>query len=492
MTSSNHSTADCYLVQGYLPTIGIESHVQLASHRKLFTPIANSGQPMAVNSRLSPLCLGLPGSLPVVDPEAIRLALVAGLALEARIAPQTQFDRKHYFYPDLPLGYQITQHQQPIIDGGAVSFYSTDLKRSKSVSLVRAHLEADAGKLSHPAGADYSLLDLNRVGSALLEVVSQPQIHSPAEARDYSQALQRLMVYAGVSQGNLEQAQMRFDVNISLARPGQALGARVEIKNLNSFRFIYQAVSYEIDRQLKLLLDGQAVDQETRGYNEAGKTTFSQRSKEAAPDYRYMPEPDIPPVVITSADIETARQRLPVLPAEIEPVLIAAGLPRSQVQLILETPVLARWLMTVVDGRSPAATAVAGNWLAGEITSLIKTGQIDWARVIGRGNDLLTLAQAVDSGRVSLDAVKGQLGRLLTGQTGIDDLIGQLSQAAEAARTELGPVIEKVCQQQPKAVADCRRDSKVLGFLIGQVRRQMPAADPNLVRVQLKKVLGLD
>ena len=306
------TSSDVYLVDGYIPTIGIECHVQLNSRTKLFTAVSNQAQSEA-NSLVGPLCLGLPGTLPVLNQAALLLAIRAGLALEGKIAPVIHFDRKHYFYPDLPLGYQISQNQRPLVEGGFVSIWSAELQKSRSIELIRAHVEADAGKLTHLSESDISVVDFNRAGAPLLEVVSCPQIHSPREAKAYAKSLYWLMVYAGVCSGNLAMGQVRFDVNVSLARPGADLGTRTEIKNLNSFRFIEQATTVEISRQIEMIESDQPVRQETRGFNETTKTTFAQRSKEDSPDYRYMPDPDLPPVTITEQMIAEARSGLAVL-----------------------------------------------------------------------------------------------------------------------------------------------------------------------------------
>lgn len=282
----------------YIPTIGIECHVQLKTKTKLFSEVDNDARGKEPNACVSPVDYALPGMLPRLNRGAIRLAIRAGLALNAKINFENRFDRKHYFYPDLPKGYQITQMYHPIIGEGYL-----ELPSGKKVRIEHAHLEEDAGKLSHEG--NYSLVDLNRAGTPLVEIVSMPDMHSAEEARSYAKELWRAMTYADVTYGDLYNGNMRFDVNISVAKEGDtALGTRTEVKNLNSFRSVERAVEYEIKRQCKLLEKGEAVVQETRGWNDATGETTGQRSKEGAADYRYMPEPDIPPIKLREADVE--------------------------------------------------------------------------------------------------------------------------------------------------------------------------------------------
>ena len=466
-----------YLIDGYLPAIGIECHVQLATETKLFTAVANQFQ-QEPNVQIGPLCLGLPGTLPVLNQRAVELAIRAGLALEAEIADQTHFDRKHYFYPDLPLGYQISQHQRPIVRGGRLSFWSTTSQRPVVVGLERAHLEADAGKLSHPSGADHSLVDYNRAGAPLLEIVSQPEIQSPADAKDYARELYRRLVYAGVCQGNLFLGQVRFDVNASLAKPGQGLGVRTELKNINSFRFVDQALVYELNRQLGRLKAGQPIVQETRGWDESAKRTVSQRSKEEAPDYRYMPDPDLPPVVIDRELVERVRSEMPLLPPAIRRSLDQAGLPTDLQEILLDWPPVAGWLAGAVAGRAPATVKILANWLVGDLWRLVKQDESTWELVLAAGDGLWQLASAVAAGQVSAGRAKGFLADFLAGGSLADFLAAGQTDDSDSWRL----VVAEVARGNPGALADARADPKAAGFLVGQVRRQLPEADPTRLR----------
>ena len=283
----------------YEATIGIECHVQLATNTKLFSSVDNDARDADPNSKISAIDYALPGMLPMLNHEAIVFAVHAGYALNAKIANISRFDRKHYFYPDLPKGYQTTQMNQPIILSGHI-----DLPNGEKVRIHHAHLEEDAGKLTHYN--DYSLVDLNRAGTPLIEIVSEPDIHSAHSAKLYAQELHMLMTFAGVTIGDLYHGNMRFDVNVSVAKKGATgLGTRTEVKNLNSFRSVERAAQYEIDRQIERLKSGEQIVQETRGWLDAAQKTVSQRSKENAQDYRYMPDADIPPVVLTDDEIAT-------------------------------------------------------------------------------------------------------------------------------------------------------------------------------------------
>ncbi len=294
----------------YEITVGIECHVQLSTKTKLFSEVDNDARGKEPNSCVSPVDYALPGMLPRLNGEAIKFAIRAGKAMNCEINPNSRFDRKHYFYPDSPKGYQITQFYHPIIGAGYI-----ELPDGTKIRIEHAHLEGDAGKLTH--FSNYSLVDLNRVDTPLIEIVSMPDIHSAKQAHDYCKELWRAMVYAGVTNGDLYNGNMRFDVNISLAPEGSdKLGTRAEIKNLNSFRSVEHAVEYEYERQSKLLDKGEKIKQETRGWSDATGKTTPQRSKEEAQDYRYMPEPDLPPIRLSKKFIEEEAAKLPTTPKQ--------------------------------------------------------------------------------------------------------------------------------------------------------------------------------
>lgn len=346
----------------YQMTIGIECHVQLATATKLFSPADNDARDAAPNSKTHPIDFGLPGMLPVLNREAITLAVRAAKALNAEVARESRFDRKHYFYPDLPNGYQITQMYQPTILAGYVDAPLDD-GQSVRVRINHAHLEMDAGKLTHYG--DYSLVDLNRAGTPLIEIVSEADMHSPEEARAYATELHRLMTYAGITHGDLYHGNMRFDVNLSVAKKGSdTLGIRTETKNLNSFRSVERAAAYEFKRQVELLERGERIVQETRGWNDDKGVTTSQRSKEDAQDYRYMPDADIPPVVLTDDEIAHLQAAVPKLPPEYRAEFAELGVDKSVVATILASRDYAELVSSVLAAGGVSAAKRVANWIA--------------------------------------------------------------------------------------------------------------------------------
>ena len=351
----------------YQMTIGIECHVQLSTATKLFSPADNDARDKDPNSVVSPIDYGLPGMLPILNREAVNLAIKAGKALNAPIAKVSRFDRKHYFYPDLPKGYQTTQMYQPIIQAGSIDAPLED-GTSVKVRIHHAHMEEDAGKLTHYG--NYSLVDLNRAGTPLIEIVSEPDMHSPQEAKAYAAELHRLMTYAGVTRGDLYHGNMRFDVNISIAPEGATeLGNRAEVKNLNSFRSVEKAAEYEFKRQVALVEKGERIVQETRGWDEAKQKTNSQRSKEDAQDYRYMPDADIPPIVLTDAEIEKIQATVPALPPYYREKWSSLGLSRSVVDSMLAHQSYAVLIAEIQDNAGDGVAKRVAHWFSSAITS---------------------------------------------------------------------------------------------------------------------------
>ncbi|MBI3984002.1 Asp-tRNA(Asn)/Glu-tRNA(Gln) amidotransferase subunit GatB [Candidatus Microgenomates bacterium] len=484
------------LRERYVPAIGIETHVQLKTASKLFCRCANAGEAAEPNSQVCPICMGFPGSLPVLNGAAIGLALRIGLALGCQIATETKFDRKHYFYPDLPKGYQISQYDQPIAGPGQLEVPLEN--KTFTVGIIRAHLEEDAGKLLH--AADYSLLDLNRAGTPLVEIVSAPDIVSAAQAKAYVQELYHIMRYAGVSDVDLYRGNMRFDVNVSIRKKGtKELGVRSEIKNLNSFRSVERAVEYEIDRQAELLEKGSRVVQETRGWDDAKGKTISQRSKEEAHDYRYFPEPDIPPLVISEIMLAKAKSELPELPTQIRHRLRQSGVGAAVVETIIGYPDVVTCVQEVVRLAVPPATLkTVVNFLVGVELAMRKTKEGGEPTVrTGRlpaAATLVKLAGLYNEGKVSSTGAKA-IYQALRGSAKAEEPATvarrlQLLQVSDSQ--ELTAIVTQVVAANPQAVIDYRSgNTNSLQFLVGQIMKASrgqanPAMAQSILLQQLK------
>lgn len=470
----------------YEVTIGIECHTQLKTKTKLFSGASNEDNDTEPNTCISPICLGLPGVLPVLNEHAVELAVKAGIALNAKINLVSKFDRKHYFYPDLPKGYQITQLYEPIVGGGSIEI---DVDGgTKSVGITRAHIEEDAGKLTHSSSGSH--VDLNRAGSPLLEIVSEPDMHSPAEARAYTHALYLLMKHAGVSDADLYHGNMRFDVNVSVAKKGsKELGTRAEIKNLNSFRSVEKSAEYEFKRQVELIEAGEKVDQETRGWDDSKLETFSQRGKEAAHDYRYMPEPDVPPIVLEQEFVESIRKNMPKLPTELKEIFGKMNVDASRQEMILEEPFLANLIIESSDGNRSTIL----NWATSELTPLIDSEKLSWAQVAKAKDGLEKLAEMYLSKKLSSTSAKNLLTDVVAGtdpgQLAKDKNILQVSDD-----TAIAEVVTKVLSENLKAVADIKAgEERAIGFLVGQVMKMSqgkanPAMAKDIIKQQIERV----
>ena len=476
-----------YLVDGYLPTIGIECHVQLNTNTKLFSSVDNDARDAEPNSKVSTVDYALPGMLPVLNRGAIVKAVRAGKALNSQIAHESRFDRKHYFYPDLPKGYQISQMYQPLIIGGYV-----ELPTGERVRIHHAHVEEDAGKLTHYS--NHSLVDLNRAGTPLIEIVAEPDIHSSAMARAYTEELHLLMTYADVTIGDLYHGNMRFDVNISIAKPGEPLGTRTELKNLKSFRSVERAVDYEIKRQITILKQGGAVEQQTRGWSDAeGKTTV-QRSKENAQDYRYMPDADIPPVILTDDNIAQMQADFPTMPAEYRAKFTEIGVDDGVVRVLLNNQQVA----IVVDNVLTQSNQAIAKRIANLFASCLPTSsdEDDSAKVelsIPSVDNLIKLAQMLDDKKVSSTAGKEIFAEMLKADA--DPM--QIAENKKLLQVSDEGAIEKIVDEViadpacAKAVADFKAgQEKVIGFLVGQVMKKSKGqANPSMAQQILRRKL---
>lgn len=472
------------MTKNYLPTIGIECHVQLCTKTKLFSEVDNDARGKEPNTCISPVDYALPGMLPRLNEAAVKLVVRAGLALNAEINLESRFDRKHYFYPDLPKGYQITQMYHPIIGEGYV-----ELPDGTKVRIEHAHLEEDAGKSVHEG--TYSLVDLNRAGTPLVEIVSMPDIHSAAHARDYAKELWRVMTYAGVTFGDLYNGNMRFDVNISVAEEGsEKLGTRTEVKNLNSFRSVERAVEYEVKRQIKILEKGEQVIQETRGWNDATGETTGQRSKEGAADYRYMPEPDIPPVRLTKEFVETEQSKLPKMPSVCRADLRKV-LSEDIVEVLLDYQSLVGKLSELSDEKTikKVANLFSSVLLAEENTSLLNDE-------LPSAKQLADLVEMNEKNELSSTGMKEVFLKFFDPEMHFKDTLTIAKELGVVQENDLGAleaIVDSVLAkpETQKAQADFKAgQEKVLGFLVGQVMKESKGkANPSAVQDILRKKL---
>lgn len=477
----------------YEMAIGIECHVQLATATKLFSPADNDARDKEPNSVVHPIDYGLPGMLPVLNRHAVDLAIRAGKALNADIARVSRFDRKHYFYPDLPKGYQTTQMYQPIILAGHVDTVIED-GTPVHVRIHHAHMEEDAGKLTH--GNGYSLVDLNRAGTPLIEIVSEPDIHSPAEARAYATELHRLMTYAGVTYGDLYHGNMRFDVNISVAPKGSSeLGKRAEVKNLNSFRSVERAAEYEFRRQVELVEKGERVVQETRGWNDDTGVTTSQRSKEDAQDYRYMPDADIPPIVLTDEEIADIQADMPMLPGELRRVLTEAGLDFAvtETALGITEPDVREFLAKIATTTDAEIRRRILNWLIIDMQGRVAAGEASWDGAQLLREHLIDLAQMAIDDKVSSNGAVQIMSEMLRSGDAPMMIAEQHNLLQVSDEGAIAAIVDEVLADPASAasIADIKAGKdKAIGFLVGQVmKRSQGKANPALAQKLIRQKL---
>lgn len=481
------------ILNKYEMTIGIECHVQLATDTKLFSGADNDARDKEPNSVVSPVDYGLPGMLPVLNRRAVDLAIKAGKALNAKVANVSRFDRKHYFYPDLPKGYQTTQMYQPIILSGHIDA-PLESGETVRVRIHHAHMEEDAGKLTH--FGDYSLVDLNRAGTPLIEIVSEPDIHSPAGAKAYAAELHRLMTYAGVTHGDLYHGNMRFDVNISVALKGATeLGKRAEVKNLNSFRSVEKAAEYEFHRQVELVEAGEQVVQETRGWDDDKQRTNSQRSKEDAQDYRYMPDADIPPIVLTDEEIAEIQATVPMLPSAYREKWATLQLDRSVVDSLLATQGYAALVTRIQDEAGNDIAKRVAHWFASALghaaddESVVREVDLDLAP-----EGFIELATMVEKNELSSTAAKEVFIELLSSH-GSPRAIAEAKNLIQVSdEGEIAAIVDDVLADPSSAqsIADIKEGKdKAIGFLVGQIMKKSqgkanPALAQKLIRERLK------
>jgi aspartyl-tRNA(Asn)/glutamyl-tRNA(Gln) amidotransferase subunit B len=471
------------------PVIGLEVHVQLSTRSKMFCRCENRfGAPP--NSLTCPVCLGHPGTLPFINRAAVDSAIRAGLACGSRIAGFTKFDRKNYYYPDLPKNYQISQYDLPICSGGAIEFLADGQRRK--VGLVRIHLEEDAGKNIHFPGAAESQVDLNRAGVPLLEIVSAPELHSPEDAGGYLKMLRLIMVHLGISACNMEEGSLRCDANVSIRpRGSDQLETRTEIKNVNSFSFVMSALEHEIGRQIALRESGGKVVQETRLYDSSRGETRSMRGKEEAHDYRYFPEPDLAPLEIGEPWLSRLRPTLPVLPLDwMDRMMKEQGLSPYDVEVLVQDPAVTGYFeecLRLGGGAKPVS-----NWIVNELFGLMNERKVGIGELGLPPRRLVELAQAVEGGAVSKQGGRDLFPRLLGNDRPLEELVAEMGIGQISDDSFIRSEAQAVIGAHPSVVEDWKSGKKnALNFLVGQVmRRTKGKANPAAVSAVIQKIIG--
>jgi len=474
----------------YEIVIGLEVHTQLLTKSKMFCSCSTDYASTLPNTHVCPVCLGMPGVLPVINEKAIEYTVMTALALNCTIPEYTKFDRKNYFYPDLMKGYQISQYDAPIGKGGWLTIDSNGAR--KRINITRVHLEEDTAKLSHRG--DYSLIDVNRSGVPLMEVVSEPEISSPAEAREYLIRLHNILRYLGVSTGNMEEGSFRCDANISI-RPADSKEflPKVEVKNMNSFKAVYQALEYEAKRQGKVLEEGGELVQETRGWIDESGITVTQRTKEYADDYRYFPEPDLPPLVLDRAWIEEIRAKLPELPeARRDRFMTQYGLPLYDANILTSSRAMADYFENCVKLIDSGKAKTVSNWLLGDFSRMLHATNTEIENVKISPKHLTEMLGLVDNDTLSGPAAKTVFEEMFRTGKGASEIITEkkLSQISDAG--EIREVVKQVLVNNTGAVADYTSGKQqALTFIIGQVMKATRGrANPGLVREITIQELG--
>ena len=485
-------TQNTQLIQGYEVVIGFETHAQLQTKSKIFSR-ASTAFGAAPNTQASVVDMALPGTLPVMNREAVACAIKLGLALGSHIAPRSVFARKNYFYPDLPKGYQISQFEIPVVQGGEVSFFLDGDKKNvrKTVRLVRAHLEEDAGKSLHDAFQGMSGIDLNRAGTPLLEIVTEPDIRSTEEAVAYAKELHKIVTWIGICDGNMQEGSFRCDANVSVRKPGQPLGTRREIKNLNSFRFMQQAIDFEIRWQIEQLEDGHAIQQATVLFDPDTGETRAMRTKEDSADYRYFPDPDLPPLCISAEWIEQTRAQMPELPRKMAERFVADyGLPEYDAATLTQSPQMAAYFEQAAQ--KSGQPKLASNWVMGEISKRLNAEEIGIESAQVTAQQLAQIIQRIQDGTISHNAARQVFDALWRGEASDADAVIEAKGLKQMNDTgALEKIIDEVIAANPANVEQYRAGKdKAFNALVGQVMKASKGkANPQQVNELLKQRL---
>lgn len=486
-------TQTTQLIQGYEVVIGFETHAQLQTKSKIFSR-ASTAFGAAPNTQASVVDMALPGTLPVMNREAVACAIKLGLALGSHIAPRSVFARKNYFYPDLPKGYQISQFEIPVVQGGEVSFFLDGDKKNvrKTVRLVRAHLEEDAGKSLHDAFQGMSGIDLNRAGTPLLEIVTEPDIRSTEEAVAYAKELHKIVTWIGICDGNMQEGSFRCDANVSVRKPGQPLGTRREIKNLNSFRFMQQAIDFEIRWQIEQLEDGHAIQQATVLFDPDTGETRAMRTKEDSADYRYFPDPDLPPLCISAKWIEQIRAQMPELPRKMAERFVADyGLPEYDAATLTQSPQMAAYFEQAAQ--KSGQPKLASNWVMGEISKRLNAEEIGIESAQVTAQQLAQIIQRIQDGTISHNAARQVFDALWRGEASDADAVIEAKGLKQMNDTgALEKIIDEVIAANPANVEQYRAGKdKAFNALVGQVMKASKGkANPQQVNELLRAKLA--
>lgn len=473
----------------YEVVIGLEVHAQLKTKSKIFAPDGTEfGQ--EPNSQTSPITLGMPGVLPVLNREVVNMGILTGLALNCEIPERCKFDRKQYFYPDLPKGYQISQYDEPICINGYI-----DIK-GKRIGITRAHLEEDAGKLVHAgatglAGSSYSLVDLNRAGTPLLEIVSEPDMRSSEEARMYMEELRNIVRYIGVCDGNLEEGSMRCDANISIMPKGsKEFGTRAEIKNVNSFSALQRAIEYEIDRQIEIVEEGGEVVQETRLWDDNARETKSMRGKEDAHDYRYFPEPDLMPLKISREWVQEIKDKMPELPEAKRQRYMSLGLSEYDASVIVEQMGLALFFDEVL--KLGATPKIAVNFIMGEIAAYLKEEHFEISETKLTPENLAELISLIEKNTISNNIGKQIIVDMMKSGEKASKIVESRGLSQISDEGAIKEICQKVADANPEQVEKYKAGKvQLLGFFVGQVMKETKGrANPKAVNDLMKEILG--
>ncbi len=492
-------TTDTPVKTQYEAVIGLETHCQLKTNTKIFCSCSTEfGTPP--NTNICPVCMGYPGVLPVLNERVLEYAVKAGLALNSQIAPYSKFDRKQYFYPDSPKNYQISQFDLPIVEHGYLEIELIDADGNpvrKKIGITRLHMEEDAGKLVHGgsdrlSGSTYSLVDFNRTGVPLVEIVSEPDMTTGVEAAEYAQELRRVMLYLGVSDGNMQEGSLRCDVNISVRPVGQKeFGTKVEIKNMNSFNAIQRAIEYEIERQTKAIEAGNPIVMETRLWEEGSQRTISMRVKEGSSDYRYFPEPDLAPIEVSNDILELWRSQLPELPAaKRRRYENDFQLSAYDARVLTDERAVAEYFESTINAGANAKFAV--NWIMGDIAGYLNQNKLNITQIALKPPILAELINLIESGTISGKIAKDILPELLTKGGSAKELVESKGLIQISDTGELEAIIEQVVAANPKELEQYRNGkTKLIGFFVGQVIKQTGGrADPKLTNQLMAKKLN--